>query len=300
MRRAILTLAFCQVIWSLGGVMLRWSPLPALTLVPLALTSAGCCLALASGRRRLRLPSWRLRAEAFGFGLANGSCNALIGVAVGLAGVGNAAFAYASVPLWMVLVARPLVGDRVPARALPALGVGAVGIALLLAGGRGSDAGERVTLGLTLALLAAIVGALSALGARRLVPRIGVEPLAAWTMLTGGLILAPFVEWDAFLDLAWWMLPLTAGWIGMHFIFAPVLYNRTAPHAPAFVLAAATFVNTALAPLWGALIFGERLALLSVAGVLLALGANALLLVILRAGADERPAAPVEAPALAT
>jgi drug/metabolite transporter (DMT)-like permease len=290
-RRAVLALALCQVIWSFGGVVIRWSPLPPTTLVTLALLSAGTALALLTPRRRMRLPSWRLRAEAVAFGVANGAVNALSAVAITLAGIGNAAFAFATLPLWLMIVARPLVGDRVPARALPALGLGGVGIALLLLAGRGSDGGDRVMLGTLLGVLAAVVGSVSALAGRRLVPSIGAEPTAAWTMLTGGVVLLPLVDWPSLGDLAWWMLPVVLGWTAAHFLAAPVLYNRAAVVAPAFVIAVATFVNPALAPVWGAVFHGERVAPLAVFGLLLALGANVLLLVLMRSS----PAAPVVA-----
>ena len=73
MRRAILALVLCQVIWSFGGVVIQWTPLPVTTLMTLALLASGLFLAVMTPRHRLRLPSWRLRCEAAGFGLANGA-----------------------------------------------------------------------------------------------------------------------------------------------------------------------------------------------------------------------------------
>lgn len=304
MTRAALVLFFCQVIWSLGGVVITLEPLPVVNLMALALLSAGVVVGVAAGRRALSLASWRLRAEATGFGVANGLCNLLSGLAILLAGVGNAAFAIAATPLFIVIIARPLTGDRLPARAVPALLLGALGVGLLLAAGRGADGGQNVMLGLLCGLLAALLAAVSALGGRRLAPRIGVEAAVAWTLFIGGLSLLPFVEWRAFLDIAPLMLPLVAIWITGHFVIAPVLYTRAARIAPAFVLAAATFVNTALAPVWGALIFGERLLPLALAGVGLALAANVLLMLILRNAArntaqpEPAPTTPTTAPAL--
>ncbi len=284
MRRAILALVFCQVIWSFGGVVIQWEPLPVTTLMTLALLTSGAFLALLTPRHRLRLPSWRLRFEAAGFGLANGATNVLSGIAVTMAGVGNAAFAFASLPLWMVLVARPLVGDRVPIRATPALLLGGCGIGLLLMSSRGSESGDRVLLGLLLALLAAIIGSTSALAGRRLVPRIGVDATAAWTMLVGGIVLLPLVDWPSLGLMAWWMVPVLLAWVGMHYVLAPVLYNRSSVVAPAFVMAVSTFVNPSLAPVWGAIFYGEQVAPLAIGGLALALGANVLLLVLLRSG----------------
>jgi drug/metabolite transporter (DMT)-like permease len=295
MRRAILALVFCQVIWSFGGVVIRWTPLPVTTLMALALLSSGAFLALLTPRHRLRLPSWRLRFEAAGFGLANGATNVLSGVAVTMAGVGNAAFAFASLPLWMVLVARPLVGDRVPLRAVPALAIGGGGIGLLLLSSRGSESGDRVLLGLMVALLAAIIGSASALAGRRLVPKIGVDATAAWTMLVGGLALVPLVDWPSLATLAWWMVPVLLSWVGVHYVLAPVLYNRSSIVAPAFVMAVATFVNPSLAPVWGRLFYSEAISPLAVAGLALALGANVLLLLLLR---SRSRTVPVESPSI--
>lgn len=291
MRRPMLFLALCQVIWSFGGVVINWTPLSATTLMPLVLITAGLFLITLTPRHRLRLPSWRLRAEAVGFGVANGLCNVLSAVAITMAGVGNASFAFASLPLWLVLVARPLVGDRVPPRALPALGIGAAGIALLLLSGRGSESGDRVVLGLVIGILAAMVGSASALAGRRLVPRIGVDATAAWTMLVGGLVLMPLMDLRELQLLAWWMIPVLLVWTLTHFVLAPVLYNRSSVVAPAFVLAIATFVNPSVAPLWGALFYDERVSPLAVAGLVLALGANVLLMLMLRNQRTESDAA---------
>jgi drug/metabolite transporter (DMT)-like permease len=187
----------------------------------------------------------------------------------------------------MVLVARPLVGDRVPLRAVPALAVGGGGIGLLLLSSRGSESGDRVLLGLVLALAAAIIGSASALAGRRLVPKIGVDATAAWTMLAGGLALVPLVDWPSLATLAWWMAPVLICWVAMHYVLAPVLYNRSSIVAPAFVMAVATFVNPSLAPVWGWLFYSEAIAPLAVAGLALALGANVLLLFLLRSAARQ-------------
>lgn len=290
MRRAILLLALCQLVWSFGGVVIRWEPLPPQTLMASALLLSGSVLAILTPRHRLRLPNRRLRLEAIGFGIANGAANALMAAAITLAGIGNAAFAYASLPLWMVLIARPILGDRIPARALPAMGVGAAGIALLLVAGRGSSVGENVLGGLALALIAAVAGSVSALAGRRLVPRVGVDATAAWTMFVGGLVLLPLIDWRAFGSLVWWMVPTLLAWVGIHYIIAPVTYNRASVSAPAFVIAVATFVNPAISPVWGALFYGEHVSALAVAGLCLALGANVLLMLTLRAKRDSEAA----------
>lgn len=296
MRRAILILALCQVIWSFGGVVIRWAPLETTTLMPLVILFAGVFLAALTPRHRLKLPSWRLRAEAVGFGVANGLTNVLAATATTMAGVGNAAFAYASIPLWMVLVARPLVGDRVPARAVPALGIGALGITLLLLSGRGSDSGDKVFLGLLIGVAAAAIGSTSALAGRRLVPKVGVDAAATWTTLTAGIVLLPLLDWSSLLDPALWVWPVLVAWSLAHFVLAPVLYNRMSVVAPAFVMAVATFVNPSLAPVWGAIFYGERVAPLAVVGLLCALGANALLMVLMRREVGSRqPAAGTEA-----
>jgi drug/metabolite transporter (DMT)-like permease len=248
----------------------------------LTLLTSGAILMLMTPRHKRMLPSWRLRGEAFGFGLANGACNVLTGLAIGYAGVGNAAFAFATLPLWMVLIARPLVGDRVPLRATPALALGGVGIALLLLSGRGSDGGDQVVLGLVLGIASAIIGSASALAGRRLVPSCGIEAVAAWTMFSGGLVLLPLVDWRALLALSPLVALVLLVWIGAHYILAPLLYNRSSVVAPAFVIAVATFVNPSLAPVWGAIFYSERVAPLAILGLALALGANILLLLIIR------------------
>lgn len=292
MRRAIITLAICQAIWSFGGVVINWAPLSVITLMALTLLTSGIILCVITPRNRIWLPSWRLRGEAFGFGLANGACNVLTGIAITMAGVGNAAFAFATLPLWMVLIARPLVGDRVPLKAAPALAVGGFGIALLLLSGRGSDSGDQVMLGLVFGIASAIIGSASALAGRRLVPSCGIEAVAAWTMLSGGLVLLPFVDWSQLFAMSIWVALVLLLWISAHYILAPLLYNRSSVVAPAFVIAVATFVNPSLAPVWGAIFYSERVAPLALVGLALALGANVMLMLVIRASqaADTRNA----------
>jgi drug/metabolite transporter (DMT)-like permease len=296
----------CQIIWSFSGVVIRWTPVPVTTLIPVSLIVSGVTLFGMTPRRRMRLPSWRPRVEAVGFGVANGITNILAGTAITMAGIGNASFAFASLPLWLVIVARPLLGDRVPRRATPALALGAAGIGLLLLSSRGSDGGSNVLAGMILALLAAIAGSISALAGRRLVPAIGIQATAAWTMLSGGLALAPMIDPRALMGIALWAAPLLLLWISMHFIVAPLLYNRMSVAAPAFVLAAATFVNPAFAPVWGATFYGERVTLMAISGLILALTANVLLMFLMRAprsttiapATPEKPA--IQAPATTT
>jgi drug/metabolite transporter (DMT)-like permease len=279
---AIIILAACQIIWSFSGVVIRWTPIPVSTLIPVSLLISGCVLLCVTPRRRMRLPSWRLRGEAVGFGITNGITNILAGTAITMAGIGNASFAFASLPLWLVIVARPLVGDRVPLRATPALALGGAGITLLLLSSQGSDSGGRVFAGMLLALLAAMTGSVTALAGRRLVPAIGVQATAAWTMLSGGIALAPMIDPGALAAVAPWTMPVLLLWITMHFILTPLLYNRVSIVAPAFVLAAATFVNPAFAPVWGAVFFSERVSLLAIVGLALALTANILLMFLMR------------------
>jgi drug/metabolite transporter (DMT)-like permease len=94
------------------------------------------------------------------------------------------------------------------------------------------------------------------------------------------------------------MVPVLLTWVALHYVLAPVLYNRSSVVAPAFVMAVATFVNPSLAPVWGAIFYGERVAPLAVAGLALALGANVMLLLLLRSGSAQRslPAVPVMEP----
>lgn len=289
MWRAITFLALCQIIWSFSGVVIRWTTLPVTTLIPVSLIASGVALLCMTPRRRMRLPSWRLRAEAVGFGFANGVTNVLAGTAIMMAGIGNASFAFASLPLWLVIVARPLVGDRVPLRAIPALALGAAGIGLLLLSSRGSDSGSDVLVGMMLALLAAIAGSISALAGRRLVPTIGIQATAAWTMLSGGVALAPMIDPRALMDIAVWTVPALLAWVAMHFIVAPLLYNRMSLVAPAFVLAAATFINPAFAPVWGVVFYDEQVSPVAVAGLALALTANVALMFVMR-GSRRSPA----------
>jgi drug/metabolite transporter (DMT)-like permease len=120
-------------------------------------------------------------------------------------------------------------------------------------------------------------------------------------MLAGGLVLVPLVDWSELSLLVWWMVPVLLAWTLTHFVLAPVLYNRSSVVAPAFMLAIATFVNPSVAPVWGAIFYGERVAPLAIAGLALALGANVLLLALLRGqrSNDERDSSIVPVPVMA-
>jgi DME family drug/metabolite transporter len=192
--------------------------------------------------------------------------------AVPLAGIAvSALVAICSAPLIIALLARGMLGERLPARAILALTAGLAGTALLIAGGRTSgQTPERFGVGALLALAAGASYAMYAVLAKRSLERTAPLTVATATFVVAAAILLPMLLLvqapGQQIALGWpWLLYLGAiATAGAYAAYAIGL--REVPASVAGILALAEPLTAALL---GVAVFGERLSLAGALGAAL-------------------------------
>lgn len=217
--------------------------------------------------------------------LAMGACMTLFQAAyftaVTMTGIAvTALIAICSAPLVIAALAASVLGERLTARVLIALGLGVGGTALLVAGPAGGPSPSAgFVLGALLALTAGLAYALYVIIAKSALVRSAPLPLTALTFTAAALLSLPALAWShaPFDKIArgWpWFLHLgavaTAG--------AYALYTTGLGRVPASVAGIVTLLEPLTATLLGVLVFGERLGPAAAVGALLRLGALALLI----------------------
>jgi drug/metabolite transporter (DMT)-like permease len=254
--------------------------------------AGGLLLAFLAARRgvaAVRPTRRQLRSAAIVGTLLMGA-NAVISVAELHVPSGVAALIVASVPLWVILLRR-VSGDR-PARAtVAAVAVGFAGVALLLR--PGEQSGDATVLGLLTVLAGAAMWASGAFTSTRV--RLPADPLVStgWQMLAGGLACAigglargelPQVDPAAFSTrsiVALAYLVVFGSWVAFT-AFAWLLQN-----APISRVATYAFVNPMVAIILGALILGEVVTPVTLAGAAIIVASVAL---VIRIENARRPA----------
>jgi drug/metabolite transporter (DMT)-like permease len=195
--------------------------------------------------------------------------NAVISVAELHVPSGIAALIVSSVPLWVILLRRAS-GDRPAPATVAAVFVGFAGVALLLR--PGEQSGDATVLGLLTVLAGAAMWASGAFTSTRV--RLPSDPLVstAWQMLLGGIACAvgglargelPTVDPAAFSTrsiIALAYLVVFGSWVAFT-AFAWLLQN-----APISRVATYAFVNPMVAIVLGALILGEVITPITLAG----------------------------------
>ncbi|HUZ23972.1 MAG TPA: drug/metabolite exporter YedA [Streptosporangiaceae bacterium] len=193
---------------------------------------------------------------------------------------GLAAVLVATVPLWMVVFALPLQGQRVSALGAAGLLLGLTGIAVLVSGGPAAGRAADV---LIVLVAAASWGFGSVLSRRLRLPRRALLA-AAMEMLAAGVVLlivalasgeAGQVHWSgvpasSWLALAWLVVPGS--------ILAFTAYGYALAHLPLATVSTYAYVNPVVAVVLGVLLLHERLTLREAAGALLVVASVALTL----------------------
>jgi drug/metabolite transporter (DMT)-like permease len=99
----------------------------------------------------------------------------------------------ATMPIWSMLLARSIVGERLVARQVVGIVVSLCGVAIVVAeGGLVLEGGARALLGDGLVLLTAFLGALYGVFAKRAMEHEHALVLVTYAMLIGTLVLVPF------------------------------------------------------------------------------------------------------------
>jgi drug/metabolite transporter (DMT)-like permease len=193
--------------------------------------------------------------------------------------VGEAALIVYTMPIWVTLLAWPVLGERPTARTIAALALGIAGIGVLL-GGQIDAIGPQKWAGVLLALSAAVLFALGTVTTRSALP---LPPLAsvAWQV---GLGCAPMLAAGLLFERPEVGALSAAGWAGM-------LYMTVVPMGVSYVCwfaalrrlpAATASIGTLLVPLVGvataAYALGEPFGLKEILALVLTLGGVALAL----------------------
>jgi drug/metabolite transporter (DMT)-like permease len=259
-RRGQLFVALAALAWSSAGVLQR--ELSVGTTTQLAGRALFACIALAGfvavSNRGRTIAAFRSMGTA---GFAVAICTAIASgsfiVALNHATVANVLFMQAAAPIFAALLAWIALGESVTGRALVAMGVALLGVALMVGGpGSGGVLGVGVSLVMTLAFAATIVitrhrrevSMAPAICLSQALVVVAVAPLAHPSTVTAH-------------DLAFLVL-LGAGQVGLGLAFLTV----GARLIPAAEVALITLLEIVLGPLWVWIVLGERPALIAIIG----------------------------------
>jgi drug/metabolite transporter (DMT)-like permease len=283
-----LSLGVLAVSW--GAILARLAEAPALSVAAWRMLLAGvpaALFALAARRRELAALDRRSRRLLLGAGAALALHFATWIASLRLTSVASSVALVSTQPVWVALLSRPLLGERVGRRA--ALGIGLAVAGALVVAGADLSAGEAALRGDALALAGALGAALYFLAGRRVRARLSlgayvgvVYPAAALALLAlaagAGAPLAGFAgsTWAALLGLA--LVPQLLG----HSLLNWSLRWLSAPFVAVAVLA-----EPVLATLLAVPVLGERPGAWQAAG-----GALTLAGVFLAAGEEARRTAP--------
>jgi drug/metabolite transporter (DMT)-like permease len=222
-------------------------------------------LAFIGPRRALKLGPRELVASALVGTLLAAGGNGLVTVAERDVPSGLAAVLIASVPLWIV-VFRAVAHDRVPRRTLLGVLAGFAGVALLLLPG---NRPSGVSLGPALVIIGAAAswGFGSFISGSLPLPRDGLVT-AGWQMLFGGIVLviagaaAGEHVGTPSAESAWaWAYLVVVGSLVAYTSYTWLLRN-----APISKVSTYAYVNPVVAVVLGALILGEHVGAITIAG----------------------------------
>lgn len=263
-------LAVAAVLFSTGGAAIKWVSLPGWQV-------AGARAAIALVAMVTLIPGarhgWSWRTAVVGCGYA--ATTLLYVLANKLTTAANAIFLQATNPLFILVLAPWLLGERVSRRDVAYMAVLGIGLLLFFVGvERRFATAPDPLLGNLLATCSALTWALTVIGYRWLSAREGGSggPVAA-AAASGSLI--------AFLVALPWALPLHGGratdWLVLLYLgvfqlgLAYVFITRAVPRVSALDVSLLMLIEPVLNPIWAWWLHGEtpRLAALAGAGVIL-------------------------------
>lgn len=175
---------------------------------------------------------------------------------------GFAALLVATVPVWMVLFARPLQGARISPRALAGLVVGLAGVAALV-GNSVTGPGHLIDVGIV--LCGAGSWALGSVSSSRLPLPSDLMQAAAMEMLLGGVALLLLGACTGEITQLHWSEIPVAGWIALAYLVIPgsivafTAYGYALERLPLTTVSTYAYVNPVVAVLAGAVFLAERL-----------------------------------------
>lgn len=278
-RRALALLAFCGLLWSTGGVLIKlvhWHPL--------AIWSARSAIAAAALYLVRRPDLRRLTRDEWGAAAALAATTGQFILANKLTTAANAILIQYSAPIWIALLGAWFLGERTTRLDWITIGAVLAGITLFFF--------EELTFdhvaGNLVALSAGVAFAFSAMTLRRVAtahlaappgggpapaPSDPLRPLVLGNLL-GAVLGAPAVLLGAPPDAAGWA---ALGGLGLvQQAAAYLLYARAVRHATALDAMLVPVIEPILSPLWVALAVGERPGPWALAGGAIVVGAVSL------------------------
>ncbi len=270
-RKAVLYLLATALLWSTGGLFIKWIDLHPLALAGLRSAISALFLLAATGRlspRRLRLlrqPPFRLSPLSLAAGLSYAGVVILFVLATKLTTAANAIVLQYTAPIFVALFSYGFLGERVSGADW--LTIGAVlGGLLLFFVGRLSPAGLWGNL---IAIGAGMCFAWLALLLRRQKDASPVESIILGNLLAA-LICLPFILRAR---------PSPADWLGVLYLgvvqlgAAYLLYSQAVPYVRAVELILIPVIEPLLNPVWVFLALGERPGLWGALGGVVVVGA---------------------------
>jgi drug/metabolite transporter (DMT)-like permease len=212
----------------------------------------------AGGKARPGARAW-LAASVVGVLLLFGG-NGGVSVAETTLPSGVAAVLVATVPLWMIVFAWPVEGQRVTVRSAAGLAVGLGGVVILVGAGL---AGGRLS-GVFLVLAASAAWGFGSVLSHRLPVPGSALLAAAIEMLAGGVaLLAVAAATGEFGRVHWSAVPATS-WIALAYLIGPgsilafTAYGYALSHLPVTTVSTYAYVNPVVAVLAGIAFLGEQ------------------------------------------
>jgi drug/metabolite transporter (DMT)-like permease len=259
--RAVAQILVAALCWSLGGILIKWIPWPALAVAGGRGLLAGVFLALAT--RGLRFSWTPLQLSA---AVAYALCTITFVVATKLTTAANAILLQYTAPVWVALFAASVLGERARRSDWIAIAVTFTGMALFFADSiRWSG------------FLGNLVGVLSGMcfAAMALLMRKQKDSSVTESIILGNLIAAvvglPAAVHAPPLAASGWVALGTLGVVQLGFSY--MLYARAIKHITALEAVLIPVIEPILNPVWVMLLLGERPGTLSLCGGVLVLGA---------------------------
>lgn len=263
-RAARMSVLGAALLFSTGGAAIKGTQIAAIQVAGLRSVVAALAMVilLPEARRGFQL---RLLPAAIAYAL---TLIAFV-TATKLTTAAAAIFLQSTAPLWVLLLAPLLTGERVRKRELPLLAVVAAGLSLVFLGSRDAAASApRPELGNALALASGFTYALMIVAMRRLARHgdRGDGSLAA-------MVLGNVLAFAACAPFCWpppqmsWADALAVGYLGVVQIgLAYLLFTRGLRALPALEVSLLSMLEPVLNPVWTWLLHGERPSALALAG----------------------------------
>jgi drug/metabolite transporter (DMT)-like permease len=210
---------------------------------------------------------------------------------------GLAAVLVATVPLWMIVFAWPVQGQRVTWRSAAGLVAGLAGVAILVGGSAsGRISGVLIVLG-----AAAAWGFGSVLGHRLPLPPQAMLAAAIEMLAGGAVLLAVAAGTGEFGRVGWASVPASS-WLALAYLVVPgsilafTAYGYALARLPLATVSTYAYVNPVVAVLAGIVLLGEQFTWRE--GVGAALVVTSVVIIVSRSRAGSRPASRARAPGL--